>query len=308
MKRRLWGALAGIVVFGFLAVTVAGCGGGKKMTAVVTTLAGQARSKGSTDGSGASARFYWPSGIACDAAGNLYVADERNNTIRKITPAGEVTTLAGKAHSKGSADGSAAAARFNSPEGIACDSAGNLYVADARNSTIRKITPAGEVTTLAGEAGFEGSTDGWGTGARFAGPCGIACDAAGNLYVTDTGNNTIRKVTSAGKVTTVAGTAGDYGGHDGKGTAARFWRPDGLACDAAGNLYVADAWNDTIRKITPAGEVSTFAGTAHSAGSADGSGAAARFNGPWGIARDASGSVYVADAFNSTIRKMTLSQ
>jgi len=143
MKTRLWGVLAGIVMIGLLAVTVTACGGSKKATAgvaVVSTLAGQAGSKGSADGSGAAARFSVPYGIACDVAGNLYVADNGDSTIRKITPTGVVTTLAGKAGSSGSADGNGVAARFLNPAGIAGDAAGNLYVADTGNDTIRKIT------------------------------------------------------------------------------------------------------------------------------------------------------------------------
>jgi sugar lactone lactonase YvrE len=274
----------------------------------VTTLAGKAHSTGSADGSGAAARFNFPTGIACDAAGNLYVADTAACTIRKITPAGKVTTLAGKAHSTGSADGSGAAARFGGPCGIACDAAGNLYVADIAACTIRKITPVGQVSTLAGKAGSSGSADGSGTAARFFNPFGIACDAAGNLYVADNSNATIRKITPAGKVTTLAGKAGSFGSADGSGTTARFSGPCGIACDAAGNLYVAEIAACTIRKVTPAGKVTTLAGKAGSQGSADGSGAAARFSGPFGIACDAAGDLYVTDAMSNTIRKITLSQ
>jgi sugar lactone lactonase YvrE len=321
MKKRLWEMLSAVVVLSLLAVTVTACGGSKKATAVVnapasqaesqagtavvTTLAGHAGSRGHTDGNGAAARFDSPYGIACDAAGNLYVADSINFTIRKITPTGKVTTLAGKAGAQGSADGSSAVARFNDPDGIACDAVGNLYISDFGNNTVRKITPAGKVTTLVGTAGPHGSADGSGAAARFKGPFGIACDAAGNLYVADTANATIRKITPAGKVTTLAGKARDRGSADGSGAAARFNYPIGIACDAAGNLYVADTYNDTIRKIKPAGEVTTIAGKVGSRGSTDGSAAAARFNLPGGIACDAAGNLYVTDSLNSTIREIT---
>ena len=159
-----------------------------------TTLAGVgAASIGSADGTGSAARFYYPSGVATDSSGNVYVADSSNNTIRKITPAGVVTTLAGLAGSFGSVDGTGSAARFNDPTGVAADSSGNVYVGDSANHTIRKITPAGVVTTLAGLARSHGSADGTGSAARFSDPQGVATDSSGNVYVADTDNSTIRK-------------------------------------------------------------------------------------------------------------------
>jgi sugar lactone lactonase YvrE len=271
---------------------------------VVTTLAGTAGVRGSADGTGAAASFAYPTGVATDSAGNVYVADVGNSTIRKITPARVVTTLAGTAGLTGSTDGTGAAARFGSPIGVAIDSAGNVYVAD-HNSTIRKITPAGVVTTLAGTAGAQGSTDGTGAAARFRIPGGVAVDSAGNVHVADTANNTIRKITRAGAVTTLAGTAGVEGSIDGTRAAARFDRPTGVAADGAGNVYVADNDNSTIRKITPAGSVTTLAGAAGLTGSTDGSGAAARFDSPNGIATDSAGNIYVSEWGNNTIRKIT---
>jgi streptogramin lyase len=275
---------------------------------VVTTLAGTAGLSGSADGTGAAARFNWPTGVAVDGAGNVFVADSDNNTIRKITPAGVVTTLAGTANASGSADGTGAAARFNGPEGVAVDGSGNVFVADYGNNTIRKITPAGAVTTLAG-AGSSGTADGTGAAARFNWPTGVAVDVAGNVFVADTWNDTIRKVTSTGVVTTLAGLAGSEGSADGTGAAARFNHPWGVAVDGAGHVFVADNWNDTIRKITPAGVVTTLAGTAQGpwplgGGSADGTGAAARFNSPQGVAVDGTGNVFVADLYNNTVRKI----
>ncbi|WP_235025407.1 NHL repeat-containing protein [Caballeronia terrestris] len=271
---------------------------------VVTTLAGTAGVTGSADGSGAAAQFNLPQAIAAEPAGNLYVADTANHIVRKITPAGVVTTLAGTAGVTGSADGSGAAARFNYPQGIATDSAGNVYVTDS-GSTIRKITPAGVVTTLAGTAGMWGYADGSGAAGRFSGLRGIGADAAGNLYVADSGNNTIRKITPAGVVTTLAGTAGVAGRGDGSGAAAQFDGPTGIAADDAGNVHVADTNNYTVRKITAAGAVTTLAGRPGVVGHADGNGAAARFNYPIGIAADYAGHVYVADTSNFTIRKIT---
>jgi sugar lactone lactonase YvrE len=283
----------------------------------VTTLAGLAGSTGSSDGIGSNARFYSPQGVAVDGAGNLYVADMWNSTIRKVTPHGVVTTLAGSAGSMGSEDGVGIAARFKHPTGLAVDSSGNVYVADSENNSIRKVTPDGVVTTVAGVAGSYGSADGTMSVARFSYPRGVAVDDAGNVYVADANNFTIRKVAPGGVVTTVAGLPGSPGSADGTGSAARFGLiagglfgnipegPTGVAVDGAGNLYVADSGNDAIRKVTPKGEVTTLAGLAgfDGIGSSDGTGSAARFNSPQGVAVDGVGNVYVADTNNSLIRK-----
>jgi len=271
----------------------------------VTTLAGTAGSFGADDATGAAARFNYPQGVATDGAGNIYVADTTNDIIRKITSAGVVTTLAGTVHAFGSTDATGTAARFNFPQGIATDGAGNVYVADSGNSVIRKVTPTGVVTTLAGSAGVSGSTDASGTAARFNTPQGVATDSAGNVYVADANNNTIREITSAGVVTTLAGSASIPGSTDATGAAASFSLPVGVATDGAGNVYVADANNHTIRKITPAGAVATLAGTAGVTGRTDATGAAASFNFPRGVATDGAGNVYVADSGNSIIRKIT---
>jgi len=266
-------------------------------------LAGDTGSNGNVDGTGAAARFYGASGVAVDSAGNVYVADRNNHTIRKVTPTGVVTTLAGGPY--GSADGTGTAAQFTYPSGVAVDSAGNIYVADSANHTIRKVTAAGVVTTLAGAAGMPGSADGTGAAARFNVPSGVAVDSAGNVYVADSFNHTIRKFTATGVVTTSAGTAGMVGSTDAAGAAARFNVPSGVAVDSAANVYVADRDNQTIRKVTATGAVTTLAGTPDMRGSANGTGAAARFNSPTGVAVDSAGNVYVADLFNHTIRKVT---
>jgi len=305
----VWELTNGIANEGAGIVYVADADGDSTRAAVVSTLDGAAsRRLGGIDATGAEASFTHPSGVAADGAGNIYVADFYGYTVRQITRAGEVSTLAGATGLRGSTDAAGAAARFSGPRGVAIDSAGNVYVADANNSTIRKITSAGEVSTFAGAAdSFPGNTDATGAAARFFAPEGIAIDSADNLYVADTNNNTIRKITPVRVVTTFAGsTEGRAGTADGTGAAARFFHPEGVAIDRAGNLYVADRLNYTIRKITPAGVVTTLAGsTAGRAGSADGTGAAARFNTPLGLATDSAGNVYVADHYNSAIRKIT---
>jgi len=272
---------------------------------VVTTLAGTARATGGSDATGAAASFSFPTGVAADGAGNLYVADTDNHTIRRITRAGVVTTLAGTAGVRGSTDAAGAEASFDQPFGVAADRVGNVYVADTGNNSIRKITRAGVVTTLAGSAGVFGSADGTGAAASFRSPMSVATGRAGNVYVADTFNDTIRKITPAGVVTTLAGTASVRGSTDATGAAASFNFPQGVATDSAGNVYVADTNNFTIRVITPAGAVSTLAGTAGVFGSTDATGGAASFRVPVGLATDGAGNVYVADFGNSTIRKIT---
>ncbi|WP_414664228.1 immunoglobulin domain-containing protein [Horticoccus sp. 23ND18S-11] len=269
---------------------------------VVSTLAGAAGIFGSTDGAGNAARFNFPVGVAVDSGGNVYVSDSKNFTIRKITPAGVVSTFAGGAFLIGSTDGPGASARFFLPYGLAVDSSGTVYVAEGGNHLIRKITADGTVSTLAGAALIPGTTNGNGTAARFNTPFGLAVDGAGNVYVADSGNHVIRKVTAAGVVTTFAGVAGDAGAADGPSTVARFNQPRGVSVDAAGNLFVADYGNSTLRQISPAGNVTTIAGAAGFFGGTDSVGAAARFYDLTGVASDGT-TVYVADTSNNLIRR-----
>jgi len=381
---------------------------------VVTTLAGRAGFSGSADGQGSAARFNRPGGIAVDAAGNVYVGDTGNNTVRRISPNGTVTTLAGAPGVQGRADGAGSAASFNSPASIAVDGAGNLFVVDVWNRKIRQINPAGEVSTLpisplgeddlgygpsaglavdragnlyvadtttlgassssapgyvefasvirkitpagddtvmpgiAGQntnagllppatfpafsavaadldgnlwvvaGGFGGDTaDGAvlriaadGTATIVPGTQGItgtsvAVDAAGALVIADSVAHTITRVAPSGPVSTLAGMAASAGSAEGTGTAASFCQPNGLAVDPTGNVYVTDFYGTTIRKITPAGTVTTLAGVAGLYGNSDGTGTAARFALAGALATDAKGNIYVADRHGETLRKIT---
>jgi sugar lactone lactonase YvrE len=271
---------------------------------MVSTLAGTAGVAGTQNGPGSTALFNQPDGVAIDGAGNLYVADSGNATIRKITPDGIVSTLAGSAGGRGNQDGTGGAASFSSPVGLAVDGAGNLYVADPFNATIRKITPAGAVSTLAGSPANRGDADGTGAAARFNYPNDVAVDTAGNVFVADTYNDTIRKITPTGVVTTLAGSAGISGAVDLTGRSALFNQPYGLAVDGAGNVFVADTGNGTIRRISPGGAVSTVAGMAGVAGFGDGIGSRALFNQPHSLWVDATGNIFVVDSGNAALRRI----
>ena len=270
---------------------------------VVVLFAGAPGATASVDGARLAARFSMPFGIAVDAAGTIYVADTNNQTIRRISTSGIVSTLAGLAGSIGTADGTGSAARFNYPTGVAVDAAGNVYVTDTTNDTIRKITAAGLVTTLAGSAGNAGSADGTGSSARFNAPYALTVDGAANIFVTDFANQTIRKVTPLGVVTTVAGVVGVAGSNDGPGRTAHFYYPIGIAVNTGGTLFVTDCYNHTIRQIGTDGTVTTLGGLAGSFGHDDGNGSTARFLYPEGLAVTPAGILYVADANNNTIRR-----
>jgi sugar lactone lactonase YvrE len=259
---------------------------------------------GSRDGTGSAARFNAPEGIAADTAGNLYVAEPSSATIRKVTPQGAVSTLAGANGAVGYADGTAGAARFNMPSRLKTDGDGNLYVTDTGNSVVRKITPAGETGTLAGN-GSCGSADGRSTSARFCNPKGIALDRHGNLWIADTGNHTVRRIDAGGQVTTVAGTPGVCGSANGRGGAAQFCSPQDVEVDEWDNVYVVDTGNSTVRMIKPGGEVTTLAGQAGQCGAVDGSPTVSRLCAPSAIAVEGN-DLYIADTGNATIRRINL--
>lgn len=260
-----------------------------------STFAGRASTAGSADGAGANARFNRPWGVAVDGAGNVYVADAANYTVRKITASGVVSTLAGTVGTTGNLDGAGTNAQFGAlssvttstvggPFALAVDAGGSVFVADSFSHTLRRITTEGIVSTFSGAAGTVASLDGPVASARYAVPYGVAIDSNGNLYVADTFNHIIRRVSAAGIVTTIAGSVGVWGSSDGIGNAARFLHPFAIAVDPFGRVYVADA-NNTVRRITPQNsfqavwETTTIAGSAGTFGTADGIGAAARFGG-----------------------------
>lgn len=316
---------------------------------VVSTFAGMVGQGGWVDGAGTAAQFNGPWALAIDASDNLYVADNYNSAIRKITPAGVVSTLAGSPYSDQSKDGTGEAAQFGQVLSIASGPDGNIYAADSTYYTVLKITPAGVVTTIAGKPGVWGHTDGTGSAATFGVSWAIATDAnnnvylcdglirkispagvvttipltvvpswyangldmvtgmvvdnAGNMFVADTSYSQLAEVTPAGVVSVIAGSNAGY--VDGTGMAAEFDQPGGLTRNVNGNFYLGDTSNNSIRKVTPSGVVTTVAGMGSSAGFGDGTGSAAYFDRPSGVATDPSGNVYVVDAYNNSIRKVT---
>jgi hypothetical protein len=203
------------------------------------------------DGTGSEARFQRPAALAVDAQGNLFVAEETRHVIRRITPEGVVTTFAGKAGESGGTDGMGSDARFNSPQGLDVDGAGNLYVADASNHAVRKLTPEGVVTTVVGTSGMSGNMDGDATSALLNNPIAVAVTSSGDLLVMESSGGSIRKVTAEGMVSTVAGMAGSRGNSDGTGSDARFNLASGIASHSDGTVYIADTLNHTIRKGVP---------------------------------------------------------
>jgi len=271
---------------------------------ILSLIAGNIDGPGSADNIGHSAQFGEaisdigenPKGVAIDASGNLYVADVSNHTIRKITPAGVVTTIAGKAGVPGNADGVASIARFNYPTGLAIDSRGNLYVTDSANCTIRKITPEGDVSTLAGKAGERGNADGKGSAARFRHPQGIAVNKDGIIYVADTFNNAVRILSSDGNVTTVRGM--NPPGMFSTEPETLFWHPTDIMVDLSGEVYVADKGHRAIRIVRTEGVATIFASTK---GDVDGRFSEAHISSPTGLGSDKSG-IYVTSGHE--IRKI----
>ena len=270
---------------------------------LVTTVAGQPEIAGNLDGAAFDATFNNPHGIAISTEGIVYVSDRWSHTIRKVELDGTVSTIAGSAGVSGDQDGDSATALFNEPWGLCVGPEGNVWVADTRNNKIRKITPEGIVSTVAGSGNY-GTSNGIGVTATFGNPTGIEIDADGNIYVADHLTHIIRKIDAFGFVTTLAGQPYQMGDTDGIGNQASFRRPYGLTLDNDGNILVADEWNHKIRKITPTGEVTTVAGTGL-VGHQNGPAASAEFNYPWDMTVDSLGNIFVADGYNCLIRKIS---
>lgn len=302
----------------FLSVLLGACGGGGGSASVspppsmqapsLALFAGGVGGSGYFDGVGGTAKFRLPLGLAVDAAGNVYVADAGNGVIRKIAPSGATSTFAGAAGQHGFVDGIGAQARFGigvggnyGPSDVAIDAAGNLYVADNLNHSIRKISPAGVVTTLAGD-GTSGSTDGKGNAARFNMPGAVAVDGAMNVYVADTGNHTLRRIAPDGTVTTLAGVPGVVGYIDGPAALARFTQPFRIAADPFGNLYVAS--DGAIRKRSPDGTVNTLVPPPPASAGADAA-ADSQYLRVMGLATDTAGNLYATDALNGSVRRIS---
>ncbi|MEM6723942.1 MAG: gliding motility-associated C-terminal domain-containing protein [Bacteroidota bacterium] len=290
---RIW-------IFGFCMLIVA-----QLPAQVVTTVAGVLDSVGAVNGPVDIATFNSPHGIATDSFGNVYVADRYNHMIRRITPDGVVETWAGNGQ-PGDVDGNGEIASFFEPWGLCSDQLGNLYVADTKNNKIRRVDTDRNVTTVAGTGNF-GTTDGIAQFATFGNPTGIEIGLDGSIYVADHLTHIIRKISTTNQVSTIAGSPFTPGDSEGFGNAAQFYRPYGLEVDNEGNIIVADEWNHKIKKVTPAGEVTTVAGSGI-LGSQDGAPEASSFNFPWDMTVDVYGNIFVMDGFNYVVRKIPVSQ
>ncbi|WP_109832254.1 NHL domain-containing protein [Reichenbachiella versicolor] len=278
----------------------------------ISVFAGMVGQPGNSGGTGTSARFRSPNGMTIDAAGNLYVCDQGNHAIRKITPTGEVSVYAGSlTGTSGYVEGALTVARFNQPTDIVMDGSGNFYVTDQGNHSIRAITSAGRVATIGGSGdGMPGSADG-DFSSSFNKPTAVAIDGSGNLFIADLGNNRIRKIDASGLTSTLAGST--RGLENGVGSNAKFNSPSGIAVDHAGNIFVAEHGNSLIRKVTQTGEVSIYAGEVNtvegalrsSLGWVNGDGLIAKFKNPRNLYIDNTGDLFVTDTGNKAIRKVT---
>jgi cysteine-rich repeat protein len=263
---------------------------------------------GGDGGPAVAAQLAFPHDVAVDAAGAVFILDNENCRIRRVDPDGTITTIAGTGSCGYDGDGGpATAAELSYPEGLALDGAGNLYIADTGNVRVRRVNAAGTISTVAGDgsSGF-GGDGGPAIEAQFAAPRGLVVDGAGNLYIADTGNRRVRKVSAAGTVTTIAGTgASGAAGDGGPATAAQLALPVALALDAAGRLYIADDGSNRVRRVSAAGTISTYVGVGLAGFGGDGGAAAAALlDGPRGLALDAAGDLYISERDNARVRRV----
>ncbi len=274
---------------------------------VISTIAGTGVSGFSGDGGLATlAQLYSPGGITLDAGGNIYISDTGNQRIRKINTSGIISTIAGVGTIGFSGDGGTATlAQFSGPSGIALDISGNIYCADYNNHRIRKINTSGVISTIAGTgtAGFFGD-GGPATSAQIMSPLDVTTDASGNIYIADGGNDRIRKINATGTITTIAGNGfAAYFGDGGAATSAGLFNPSGVELDASGNVYIADKYNNCIRKVNTSGIISTIGGNSIAGNAGDGGLATlAQMNQPSNLAIDALGNIYVTDYTNQRVR------
>jgi len=282
----------------------------------ITTVAGNgAKGYAGNNGPATNASLYYPSGVAVDASGNVYIADDENYRVRKVSAKGVITTLAGTGSGAYSGDnGAATNAAVNYPQGVACDAAGNVYIADTFNNRIRKVGTNGIITTVAGNGtpAYSGN-NGAATSASLYWPSGVTVDTAGNLFIADTLNERVRKVGTNGIITTVAGNGvAGYGGDGGLGTSASLSGPAAVAVDSWGNIYIADNNNNLIRRVATNGVITSVAGNVASAGgsggySGDGTAATnAWLASPQGVGFDAAGNLYISDTINNRVRRVLL--
>jgi hypothetical protein len=279
---------------------------------VISTLAGTGTGGYSGDGGAATAaKINRPYGVAIDAGGNIYIADQDNNCVRKVNTSGVINTIAGTGTAGYSGDGGAAtAAKLNAPTGVAVDGSGNVYIADEKNDRVRVVNTSGTIKTFAGNGSANYSGDGGAaTAAEIHSPWSVAADASGNIYITDQFNNRIRKVNTSGVISTFAGTGtAGFSGDGGAATAAKIYVPAGITVDGSGNVLFVDENNQRIRKINTSGVINTIAGNGTPTYAGDGGAAtAASLYNPYGVGTDAGGNVYIADLNNNRIRVVNTS-
>ena len=275
----------------------------------ISTIAGNGSPGFTGDGGPAtSAQLFGPEDVAVDAAGDIYVGDDSNCVVRKISPGGIITTVAGNGTCGYAGDhGAATGAELADADGVAVDASGNLYVGDTANDVVRKVDTSGTITTFAGNGTAGESGDhGPATGAELSAPWGVRVDRSGDVYIADSGGNTVRRVDPSGTITTVAGTgAAGYAGDHGLATAARLDNPAGLAVDASGDLFIVDEANEVVRRVDRGGTITTVAGNGVNAHSGDGGPAtAAGLADPWGVAVDASGDLFIAELEGQSVRRV----